>query len=189
MSFLFTWCNVDCLVLWPVMFRNLYDKKLNNSCLLMGSRRNDIQLDGFVSPATFRRTPLPIFSLEESSRLLGRYVSQTTSTRLHFWLLSWGKKTISAYSFKGRSTTTAPSRTLQSNYCGVSPWVVGSRNCRSSDLVFGGLRRPNSDREGRNGNTSWLKKSWRSALQHYVMAMYSCANSATLFWRTLIAQE
>ena len=54
-------------------------KKASTSFLLSGSRRKSIQLPGsLVSPDTFLRTPLPLFSRVDSCKLSGTYVSHTT---------------------------------------------------------------------------------------------------------------
>ena len=92
--------------------------------LVNWSHRKSIHLSSnLVSPDTFLRTPLPLFSSADAFKLSGMYVSLTTSILTASWscFSMWGMNTLSAYSWKAltaemrrQCTMTAPSRSLQS---------------------------------------------------------------------------
>src|ERR1043165_9400436 len=64
---------------------NFLERNAESSCLLVGFRKKSAHLSGSLFfPATFLRTPFPCFSVVDSLRLVGMYLSHITSTLLQF---------------------------------------------------------------------------------------------------------
>lgn len=102
-----------------------------------GSATNAFQLPGrLLFSETFFQIALPHFSLYDSLRPFGMYLSQTISIiyQVSDCLATWGRKAFLAYSLKVASaftesmcTTAAPSRILTSNIFGESGKLSSKR--------------------------------------------------------------